>query len=166
MKKIFNYLAAALISFMAFGCTDNDEFGCQLSLNLDVDQEQLARDVELIDAFLDEQGITAEIDPSGVRYVVSEPGEGAIAGLCDQVSVTYVGTLLSDGSQFDASSRPINFVLGGLIVGWQIGIPIVKPGGSITLYIPSVYGYGTTGINPTIPPNANLVFEIDLVAVN
>ena len=166
MKKIFNHLSLVVVFLAAFGCAEDDEFGCQLSTNLNVDQEQLTKDIELIDAFLDDNGITAQIDPSGLRYVVNDPGQGATAGLCDQVSVTYVGTLLSDGSQFDAASSPVNFVLGALITGWQIGIPIIQPGGSVTLYIPSVYGYGEAGLGSSIPGNANLVFEINLVAVN
>lgn len=169
MKGIFSRSLFILVLLMAFGCADNDDInvGCQLSLNLDVDQDQLARDIVIIDAFLEENGITAEVDPSGLRYVIGEPGEGAIAGLCDQVFVSYEGTLLSDGRRFDGSEDPIGFVLARLIVGWQIGIPIVQPGGSITLYIPSVYAYGESGINGTIiGSNANLVFTINLAAVN
>lgn len=166
MNKLFNRLVILVIVFTTLGCSVDDEFGCQLSLNLSVDEAQLARDIEIIDDFLAENGISAQTDPSGLRYVISEPGAGAVAGLCDQVSVTYAGRLLSTGEQFDASSNPINFVLGGLITGWQIGIPLIQPGGSVTLYIPSVYGYGESGIGTSIPGNANLIFDIDLVSVN
>ena len=169
MKRSIKLVLVVLVFSSLCGCLAVDDeapTGCQLSLNLNVDQEQLLADIALIDTFLNDNGIQAQVDASsGLRYVIHEAGSGEVAGLCDQVTVTYVGTLMSDGSQFDASASPISFVLGGLITGWQIGIPLVQPGGSITLYIPSVYGYGVAGI-PGIPSNANLIFEIDLVAVN
>lgn len=167
MKKIISGFVVVLFFMALNGCestVDNDS-GCELTPNLEVDQDQLNEDIEEIDAYLEENNIEAQVDPSGLRYVISQQGEGESATLCDQVSVTYVGTLLSDGSQFDATSDPFTFILAGLITGWQIGIPLIQPGGSMTLYIPSVYGYGAAGTQG-IPGDANIVFEIDLVEVN
>ena len=62
--------------------------------------------------------------------------------------------------------QPINFPLENLITGWQIGIPLIKVGGRITLYIPSVYAYGKNGIGSDILPNASLEFEILLFQTN
>ncbi|MEL7003166.1 MAG: FKBP-type peptidyl-prolyl cis-trans isomerase [Bacteroidota bacterium] len=165
MNRLINLLLLASVAFVFFGCSEDDGFGCQLTLNLNVDEQQLEVDLETIDAFLEENNITAQIDAAtGLRYVITDQGTGTVEpiGLCDQVSVFYEGRLLSDGSRFDGTgANPVNFVLGGLITGWQIGIPLIPRGGSATLYIPSVYAYGTRG-QGTIPPNASIVFDIEL----
>jgi len=95
--------------------------------------------------------------------VISNPGDGEGVSLCDNVVVDYRGTLLN-GTQFDASNRPIGFSLRSLIEGWKIGIPLIRERGIITLYVPSVYGYGENGTS-SIPGNANLIFEIELYVV-
>ena len=137
---------------------------CTFEPNLTVNQTQLAADIAAIDAFLAENNITAQIDPSGLRFVITEEGDGANADFCSDVSVTFVGTLLN-GQIFDASDRPTTFNLRELIVGWQIGIPLVRSGGSITLYIPSVYAFGASPV-PGIPVNSSLIFEIDVIGVD
>ena len=88
-------------------------------------------------------------------------------GACSTVTVKYKGTL-TNGTGFDSSYKVAPdgypFQLGQLIPGWQIGIPLVKSGGSINLYIPPSLGYGASGSGP-IPPNAILIFKIDLVNI-
>lgn len=164
-------IVSVVLSFLS--CSENDEFGCRLLLNLNLNeaqQAQLSKDIEIIDTYLSDSSITAQIDSTGLRYVINNPGVGSgqPIGLCDQVRVFYEGRLLSNGSKFDGTGKePAAFVLGGLITGWQIGIPLVQPGGSVTLYIPSVYGYGELGTSSgSIPANANLIFDIELVSVN
>ncbi len=170
MNNIFKYAGLTIIGLMVLafsGCLpdDSESFTCGLNPNLSVNQTQLDKDVVAIDAYLSDSNISAEVHSSGLRYVINEMGTGPQPNLCNAVSVNYKGMLISDGSVFDESSSPITFPLSNLITGWQIGIPLIKGGGSITLYIPSVYAYGERGAGNDIPANANLIFEIDLVGI-
>jgi peptidylprolyl isomerase len=93
-------------------------------------------------------------------------GEAVVAG--DTVSVHYVGTL-QDGTEFDNSKKrgePFQFTVGAgqVIKGWEEGLVGMKVGGQRVLVIPSEMAYGERGIGP-IPPNATLVFSIELVEV-
>ncbi|MEP2771218.1 MAG: FKBP-type peptidyl-prolyl cis-trans isomerase [Fulvivirga sp.] len=170
MNKILKNisLAAVSVGLLAFsGCLpdDSEAFTCGLTPNLSVNQTQLDKDIEAIDNYLSDNNITAEVHDSGLRYVIDSFGNGVQPNLCNAVSVNYKGSLISDGSVFDESNNPVTFPLSNLITGWQIGIPLVNAGGSITLFIPSVYGYGQAGAGNNVPPNANLIFEIDLLQV-
>lgn len=133
--------------------------GC---LNSDDDfvsaEEQFAIDTAIIDEYLENNSITAIVDPTGLRYIITEEGTGDFPDISDVVNVTYEGRLLSDQTVFD-SADSISFPLQSLILGWQIGIPKIREGGSGTLYIPSGYGYGPQGV-AGIPGNANLIFDI------
>jgi FKBP-type peptidyl-prolyl cis-trans isomerase FkpA len=102
--------------------------------------------------------------PSGIFYEILSPGSGANASICSNVSVRYAGYIIggSSSTPFDNSSTAVTFALSNLIVGWQKGIPLVKAGGSIRLYIPPTLGYGPGGSPPTIPPNAYLRFDIQV----
>lgn len=107
---------------------------------------------------------------SGLQYVIDKPGSGAEAVPGKLVSVHYTGTLKATGEKFDSSldrGEPIEFVLGSgqVIPGWDEGIAGMKVGEKRTLIIPSELGYGPVGSPPVIPPNADLVFETELVAV-
>ena len=89
-------------------------------------------------------------------------GDTATAG--QKVTVHYTGWL-TNGKKFDSSvdrGQPISFPLNGVIQGWQEGIPGMKPGGVRRLKIPANLGYGAKGAGNVIPPNATLVFEIEL----
>jgi FKBP-type peptidyl-prolyl cis-trans isomerase len=95
-------------------------------------------------------------------------GTGATAAAADMLTVHYVGRLL-DGTQFDSSyarGQPYSFRLGAgqVIKGWDQGVPGMKVGGQRRLTIPPSLGYGSQGTGP-IPPNATLVFEIELLAI-
>jgi FKBP-type peptidyl-prolyl cis-trans isomerase len=103
-------------------------------------------------------------DPRGFYYKILEPGSGATPGLNSKVKTFYKG-MLTNGSVFDESlTTPIEFPLNGVIMGWQYGIPLIKPGGKIILYLPPALGYGPYGTGP-IPGNAGLIFEVTLVSV-
>jgi len=103
---------------------------------------------------------------SGLYYqdLVVGIGEEAKAG--DVVTVIYTGWL-HDGTEFDSNvgGDPVTFDLDGVILGWQEGIPGMKVGGKRKLVIPPDLAYGKNGIPPTIPGNATLVFDVDLVGV-
>lgn len=162
MKKAF-ITTLGIFVLLISGCFPKDN--CDLDPNLNVNETQLEADVEAIEAYLNENNIEAKVHSSGLRYVINEPGDGDKPTLCDQVTVRYEGRLMSDGSVFDGTDQARAFGLNRLITGWQIGIPLIKKGGNITLYIPSVYGYGSRGSGDSIPPNSNLIFDIELVGV-
>ncbi len=127
-----------------------------------MDEIQLAADIELIEEYLTDRPFETEEHPSGLRYRITEPGTGEAITLCDNVSVTYTGKLISNDEVFDSATEPVRFPLSNLIRGWQIGLPLIREGGEIELFIPSVYGYGQQGFADVIPPNANLRFRINV----
>jgi FKBP-type peptidyl-prolyl cis-trans isomerase len=106
---------------------------------------------------------------SGLDYLEVEAGTGAQAAAGKTVSVHYTGKF-QDGKVFDSSvSRgdPLTFRLGvgQVIKGWDEGIALMKVGGKAQLTIPPELAYGERGASGVIPPNATLVFDVELVAV-
>ena len=98
-----------------------------------------------------------------------KPGKGTAAKTGDTVRVHYTGTLL-DGKKFDSSrdrNEPFEFTLGkGMVIkGWDEGIVGMKPGGQRKLTIPSDMAYGKRGSPPVIPPDAALIFDVELIEV-
>lgn len=96
-------------------------------------------------------------------------GEGEEAKEGDRVTVNYLGTL-TDGTKFDSSydrNEPFSFTLGAgeVIKGWDLGVSGMKIGGKRKLTIPSDLAYGESGAGSTIPPNAALIFEVELLKV-
>lgn len=94
-------------------------------------------------------------------------GKEAVSG--NKISVHYLGKL-EDGTKFDSSydrKQPFEFMLGAgeVISGWDLGVSGMKEGGKRKLTIPSDLGYGATGSPPVIPPNATLIFEVELLKV-
>lgn len=104
----------------------------------------------------------------GLCYVEHEAGNGPEAKKGDIVEVDYTGKL-TDGTVFDSSEgkAPIGFTLGigQVIEGWDKGIAGMKVGGSRTLTIPPELAYGESGYPPAIPPDATLVFDVELVSI-
>lgn len=94
-------------------------------------------------------------------------GTGQEAKVGDTIKVKYKGALATDGTIFDSNSDGVEFQLnpGSLIDGWIEGIPGMKVGGKRKLVIPSEKGYGPQGSGDSIPPNADLVFEVELVSI-
>ena len=113
-----------------------------------------------------------ETSPSGLQYEDTVVGSGATATPGDQVSVHYTGWLYADGrkgAKFDSSKdrgTPFDFPLGAghVIRGWDEGVQGMKVGGARTLVIPPALGYGTRGAGGAIPPNATLLFEVELLS--
>lgn len=162
MKKILLLLALFTLTFSA--CKKND------STTTTVDPAVQAKiDDDKIVAYLAANKITAQKDASGLYYLIVNPGSGTAPTLKSTITVAYTGKLLDNGSTFQTEPNFTN-LLGpnssnpGLIKGWQIGIPFIKPGGRIILYIPSALGYGTSP-QTGIPANSVLIYTIDLFAV-
>lgn len=111
--------------------------------------------------------------PSGLQYEDSVVGTGALAQAGQQVSVHYTGWLYADGKagkKFDSSKdrgSPFRFSLGAgqVIAGWDEGVQGMHVGGTRRLVIPADLGYGARGAGGAIPPNATLLFEVDLLGV-
>ncbi len=107
--------------------------------------------------------------PSGLQYVELVAGTGATPNTGKEVKVHYVGTL-EDGTQFDSSrdrGQPFTFKIGvgQVIKGWDEGVITMKVGGRRQLIIPSELGYGARGAGGVIPPNATLIFDVELLGV-
>jgi peptidylprolyl isomerase len=107
---------------------------------------------------------------SGLQYQEIVVGEGQEAATGNRVQVHYTGRL-EDGTQFDTSrdrGQPFEFTLGAgrVIQGWDEGIAGMREGGQRTLIIPPELGYGESGFPPVIPPNATLIFDVELIEVN
>ena len=104
-----------------------------------------------------------------LRAEIIKQGEGQEAKNGDKATVHYVGTL-ENGTKFDSSidrGQPFQFTLGAgqVIQGWDLGVVGMKMGEIRRLYIPSAYGYGEQGAGASIPPNANLIFEVELLGL-
>lgn len=106
---------------------------------------------------------------SGLKYIDLEEGTGVTPQTGQKVVVHYTGTL-EDGTKFDSSrdrNRPFDFKIGvgQVIKGWDEGLSTMKVGGRRQLIIPPELGYGARGAGGVIPPNATLLFDVELLEV-
>ncbi len=118
------------------------------------------------DANAEENVVTTD---SGLQYVVIAEGDGAQPQSGQRVFVHYVGTL-EDGTKFDSSrdrGRPFDFTVGRgqVIKGWDEGVGDMKVGDRRKLIIPPELGYGARGAGGVIPPNATLIFDVELLRI-
>ena len=122
--------------------------------------------IEEEDTMADENVITTD---SGLQYVVIAEGDGAAPQPGNRVFVHYVGTL-ENGTKFDSSrdrGRPFDFTIGQgqVIKGWDEGVGDMKVGDRRKLIIPPELGYGARGAGGVIPPNATLIFDVELLRI-
>lgn len=116
-------------------------------------------DKQIITNYLEQNNMEASEHPSGIYYIIDEPGGTTKPDIASTVTVSYDGRLLDD-HRFD-SGEFFTSPLSSLIKGWQIGIPLIGEGGKIKLIIPSTLAYGNTP-HPSIPANSVLVFDVSL----
>ena len=131
--------------------------------------KRLAEEKAAIEAELESLGAGFEKTSSGLRYQILQKGDGEKAQKNKTVSVHYKGQL-SDGTVFDSSykrNQPIEFSLGmgQVIRGWDEGVALLKVGDKARFVIPSHLAYGSRGAGGVIPPNANLIFDVELMSV-
>ena len=129
-----------------------------------IEEEEAAVQIEL-----DKHSKGFEITKSGLRYQIIQNGSGITPEKNNTVSVHYKGQLI-DGTVFDSSykrNQPIEFKLGvgQVIPGWDEGISLLKVGDKARFVIPSYLAYGSQGAGGVIPPNANLIFDVELVKI-
>jgi FKBP-type peptidyl-prolyl cis-trans isomerase FklB len=120
-------------------------------------------------AFLEENKAKpgVQVLPSGLQYKVLKDGTGRTPTATDSVSANYRGTLI-DGTEFDSSykrNKPGEFDVTGVIPGWTEALQLMKEGAKWQLFIPSELAYGDKPRGRTIPPNAALIFEIELLEI-
>ncbi len=120
-------------------------------------------------AFLNEnkqkEGII--VTKSGLQYQVLKEGDGPMPKATDKVKVHYKGSLV-DGTEFDSSikrDQPATFAANRVIRGWTEALQLMKVGSKYRLFIPSDLAYGQRGSPPKIPPNATLIFEVELLEI-
>jgi FKBP-type peptidyl-prolyl cis-trans isomerase FkpA len=105
--------------------------------------------------------------PSGVVFESVQAGSGPSPKATDTVKVHYRGTL-PDGREFDSSykrGQPISFPLGRVIPCWTEAVQLMKPGGKARITCPPQTAYGERGAGGVIPPNATLIFDIELISI-
>ena len=128
-------------------------------------EREYGKAAEVGKAFLAENATKAGVvtTASGLQYQVLKEGTGRQPGATDMVRVNYAGSLV-DGQEFDRGEG-IEFPLNRVIPGWTEGLQLMKEGGKTRFFIPSDLAYGERGAGGAIPPNAALIFEVDLIAV-
>ncbi|MCL4162381.1 UNVERIFIED_CONTAM: hypothetical protein GTU68_059100 [Idotea baltica] len=133
-------------------------------------EKRIAAEREAARAELDKLASGFDETESGLRYQIIQKGDGQKAEKGNMVSVHYKGQL-ADGTVFDSSYKrnsPLDFQVGvgQVIPGWDEGICLLNVGDKARLVIPSDLGYGSAGAGGVIPPNATLVFDVELMGIN
>jgi len=158
------WLVFICIAIVAVSCLKSPKYSCPYT------EAQLTAPTSeqfIVQGYLDSNDIQATKHPAGFYYSIQNPGTGTDSvELCHQIFINYKGKL-ANNSVFDEGKGSF-FVLGALIEGWRKGIPLIKKGGKITLYIPPSLGYGSNPVENgsgqvIIPANSMLIFDIELL---
>lgn len=161
--KIFFPVLALLLMLSACEPSAQDKLKSQM---VDSPTAQADIDKNLILQYAIDNNLDVKATPSGIYYTIETPGEGEASPDNGSLVTAHYHGMLLDGKVFDSSidrGEPLKFQLGGVIPGWQEAIPMLKKGGKGKFLIPSTLAYGPRGAGGVIPPNAVLVFDIELV---
>ena len=156
-----NIILALFVIASFSGCLKNsgqNEFTCNYN---ECSVKAPAAEIEQLRAYLASNNIMATEHCSGLFYVIDNPGTGNKPTACNSVLVNYEGRL-TNGDTFDKSTSPAAFSLTGVIRGFQNGVPLIKTGGKIRLFIPPSLGYGGAA-QTSIPANSILIFDVELL---
>ena len=152
MKLFFCLL---LSSLFFFGCSEKSA------------EEIAVEDQAEIEQYLIDNGLTSQVTDSGLHFIVEREGNGSKPDINNEVTVHYHG-YFPNGEVFDSSvdrGEPSTFQLSRVILGWIEGIPKFSKGGKGVLLIPSALAYGPSG-RGSIPGNAVLIFDVELIDIN
>jgi FKBP-type peptidyl-prolyl cis-trans isomerase FkpA len=155
MKKIL--IGSLALLFILNSCvkSNNSTSSCDATYN--------QSEIDSVATYLSAQGIHDTVKHcSGLFYKINNPGTGRTPDICSIISIKYKGQL-KNGTVFQESTN-LTYVLGKFIAGFKIGIPLIKEGGSIDLYIPPSLAYGSQTLDK-IPANSILIFHVDFIAI-
>jgi FKBP-type peptidyl-prolyl cis-trans isomerase FkpA len=159
MKKCLFIVTVALLFFACSKTSSPTPNSCVSTPGSPSDSE-----IAVLQTYITSKGITATKDPRGFFYTVLGTGFGIdFPNASSTVTVKYKGTLIN-GSVFDstAAGSTATFPLNGVITGWRFGIPLVKKGGVINLYLPPSLAYGCSAQNG-IPAGSPLIFNVEII---
>lgn len=173
MKEIllsFGVIVACLVLFLIANVFSNNNQTSAIALDLNSNPPSLnsetliALDMNSLDL---DKAVTTD---SGLKYIDLQTGAGNTPEPGQTVTVHYTGWL-TDGKKFDSSrdrNQPFSFKIGvgQVIQGWDEGVGSMLPGGHRQLIIPPELGYGARGAGGVIPPNATLIFDVELLEIN
>jgi FKBP-type peptidyl-prolyl cis-trans isomerase len=175
MRKIF--IPALTFGFILLGSCGSDQEQSQpestqqekegvpaqqTAAGMTVAEQNLQEGKKFLEANAKKEGIISTA--SGLQYQILKEGKGEKPKLTDQVVCDYAGTLL-DGQEFDSSYKrgePAQFPVNRLIPGWTEALQLMPVGSKWRLFVPSDLAYGPRGAGGVIPPNATLIFELEL----
>ncbi|GEP41061.1 FKBP-type peptidyl-prolyl cis-trans isomerase [Brevifollis gellanilyticus] len=167
MKSLYPACLSAMLLMTSCDSTPKKKDAASTSDAVPLPSSALAQTPQPQAATVDANGITTTA--SGLRYKVlsSGPEGGRSPGRLDSVMVHYRGTL-TDGTVFDSSydrGQPATFGVGQVIPGWTEALQRMKPGDKWMIHIPARLGYGSQGAGAKIPPNSDLIFQVELLHV-
>jgi FKBP-type peptidyl-prolyl cis-trans isomerase FkpA len=167
-------------SSLAYGARDQRNIPANSILIFDVElldikdpSQQAKTDDKMLQDYFAKNNIKATRTPSGLYYVIRQKGLGPMARPGKGITMNYTGKLM-DGTAFDSNMdpkfghvQPFTFRLGEgqVIKGWDEGVQLLQMGSKATFYIPSGLAYGESG-NQKIPPNSNLIFDVEVSGIN
>ncbi|MCC3862385.1 FKBP-type peptidyl-prolyl cis-trans isomerase [Emcibacteraceae bacterium Y4] len=170
INTFFKGLVLSASAFVLMSCSEQSTETDAAAEAADT-AENMELEMSATSSFLEENkskpGI--EVTESGLQYKVLLEGSGKRPMATDMVTVHYEGTLI-DGTKFDSSydrGQPAEFPLNRVIRGWTEGVQLMQEGAKYKFFIPSDLGYGPSGTpGGPIPPNADLIFTVELIRVN